>query len=123
MTNSNPDKIREELQKLDHERSRLLILRRQLERECPHQFYLSEKEKKGKETDPWWSVLAYCDICGLGFGWLCKKSPDGVCHYFSKNGFVNGIHGEKIPVPEGYNSEKWETSDVCIFCGMGEERK
>ena len=64
---------------------------------------------------------ALCEVCEKDLGWKCDKSPDGVCHYFSINGFIEMINGEMVPVPDDYYAE--DEGDYCIFCGDYEERK
>jgi hypothetical protein len=49
-----------------------------LNRNCPHEFEPLTTEEL---ADQWMSVGAYCLICDKSFGWRCKESPDGVCHY------------------------------------------
>ena len=96
----------------------------QLETSCPHEFKpLTEKQL----NDKWMSVFAKCLICGEFFGWRCKESPDGVCHYFTK--IVHGIRGVYLldgtfhtDIPNAPDPD-YETSDTCIFCGMPDERK
>jgi len=87
--------------------------------ECPHTFRpLTEKEL----TDKWMSVSSGCLGCGQYFGWRCKKSPDGVCHYFSEDGKIELIDGTTVPVAESHDPD-YETDDGCLFCGMPDERK
>ena len=66
--------------------------------------------------------LAICLVCDESFGWSCSKSPDGVCHYDNRGGFVNLIDGTKVPVPPGHE-EAFENDDQCIWCGLPSERK
>ena len=78
--------------------------------------------------DEWMSEIANCVICGTSHGWRCKKSPDGVCHYFSNNGKVQLTGNRECDVPqkdeygEDYDAEN-ESDDWCIFCGHPDERK
>jgi len=69
----------------------------------PHQFKPLSKEDL---DDKWMSVGASCIICGGHFGWRCKVSPDGVCHYHTEDG--------KIELSDGTQ---------CIWCGHSSERK
>lgn len=87
--------------------------------ECTHHLKpLTEKEL----ADEWMSVGAVCVDCRHDFGWRCKVSPDGVCHYFSEEGQVELIDGRKVPIPEDHDPN-YETDDGCIFCGHPDERK
>jgi hypothetical protein len=55
-------------------------LRDRLKKTCTHVLRpLTEAEL----ADKWMSVGAHCEICGEGFDWRCKRSPDGVCHYYT----------------------------------------
>ena len=90
-----------------------------LKNECDHSFrVLSEAET----SDRWMSIGATCLGCGEHFGWRCKKSPDGVCHYTSHDGMVTIVNGAEVPVPHYYD-EDMEDGESCIFCGMPYERK
>lgn len=96
-----------------------------LRKECQHSFKpLTSKQL----SDEWMSVGAFCiGGCDKSFGWRCKKSPDGVCHYFSEDGKVELIDGTTVTVPadvDGHvNDPNYETEDSCLFCGHPEERK
>lgn len=68
------------------------------------------------------SVSANCQGCHQYFGWRCKKSPDGVCHYYSEDGKIELIDNTQVPTPEDHDPD-YETDDCCIFCGMPDERK
>lgn len=86
---------------------------------CDHELpELTPKQLK----DELMSEEAHCLICGSGFGWRCKESPDGVCHYYSNDGKVKMIDGTLVNVPEGHDAT-YENDDECIFCGLPEERK
>lgn len=71
-----------------------------------------------------------CSVCKSSSGedgWLCAASPDGNCHYYTKDGKVILKDGTKVEPPkdeEGnpHNSE-YETEDDCIFCHQPEERQ
>jgi hypothetical protein len=67
-------------------------------------------------------VGAYCLICDKSFGWRCKESPDGVCHY--KNEVDDKqlllINGKTVDAPADYAEHYYES---CIYCGQPEERK
>lgn len=82
--------------------------------DCRHSFEpLTEEEL----ADPWMSVGAFCRECGQDFGWRCKESPDGVCHYDVYDGKVVGVNGEEYDPPENkYGGD-------CIYCGHPDERK
>lgn len=55
-------------------------------------------------------------------GWFCPDSPDHACHYFTEDGLVVLTSGDRIqPPPE--HDVTGETEDICIFCGLPEERK
>lgn len=95
---------------------------------CEHR--LGQLSKKDL-ADKWMSVWADCIDCGQHFGWRCKKSPDGVCHYFTDprgkaisliNGKQHLINDPQFPLDGTYDPE-YETDDCCIFCGHPEERK
>lgn len=98
---------------------------RELIKDCHHEF---RPLKESELNDKWMSVGARCVICREHFGWRCKKSPDGVCHYFSdKKGEHHGyevslITGITHILPRDHNPE-YETPDTCLFCGMPDERK
>lgn len=100
-------------------RDRLTRLNDELIRQCQHEFRpLTASEIK----DEWMSVNSVCLICGMGFGWRCKKSPDSVCHYFSDaNGVVSLINGESITIPDP--EPEYQGEDGCLFCGHPNERK
>jgi len=85
----------------------------------PHQF----RELKPKElADEWMSVGSTCLICGEHFGWRCKVSPDGVCHYHTEDGKVELSDGTLVDPPAEHDPN-YETSDSCIWCGHPDERK
>lgn len=71
---------------------------------------------------------ADCLICHRDYGWRCKNSPDGICHYFTQpNGIsVNLINGNidnvQFKKSDNYDPE-YESYDWCVYCGMPEERK
>jgi len=102
----------------------------------------TEKAKKILRGECWHEMKskvyggAECKHCGYrgGYGktggqflcWYCPKSPDHICHYFSKtdksgNKYVVSVNKEKI-ILKCYNPDH-ESSDCCIFCGDPEERK
>jgi ribA/ribD-fused uncharacterized protein len=56
------------------------------------------------------------------FGWDCPESPDGVCHYFSKEGKVELADGRSVPVPANHDATN-ESQEWCIFCKEPKERK
>lgn len=90
-----------------------------LKEQCTHEMRpLTKKEL----DDKWMSVDALCVVCGKSFGWRCKVSPDGVCHYFSEDGKVELIDGTFVDIPIDHDPE-YETDDGCIFCGHPDERK
>lgn len=75
----------------------------------------------------WNDDLAFCLVCGTGFGWYCTESPDHSCHYFSEvdengNPIVELHDGTIHRLPSDHNAE-YETNDQCLFCGNPEERK
>jgi len=94
-----------------------------LKTNCHHHF---ERIKDSDWKDKWMSVGAWCKGCGVSFGWRCRYSPDGVCHYdsFPKDGkqHIRLINDDLWPLPEEYDPEN-ESGDWCIFCGHPEERK
>lgn len=102
--------------------SRRLI--HQLERTCIHEFKpLTERQL----LDKWMTIDAKCIVCGEDFGWRCKESPDGVCHYFTR--IIHSMRGVYLidgtfytDIPKVPN-EEYETRDTCLFCGWPEERK
>lgn len=65
---------------------------------------------------------ALCAVCGASFGWHCPKSPDHVCHYWSRDGMIELLNKRRIPIPAGHRVEG-ESDNWCIFCGEPEERK
>jgi len=103
---------------------------------------MPEKERtlKALRGECWHEIVergefggAICKNCEDGrswnlfeWPWYCPKSPDHVCHYFSRfdhkgERYVGSVNGEKI-IFEDYDGS-YETSDQCIFCGQPEERK
>lgn len=91
----------------------------ELTEQCPHDFQpLTEKQL----ADKWMSVGAVCTVCKEDFGWRCKESPDGVCHYYTDDGKVTLIDGRVVDPPADHDC-KSESSDWCVFCGHPEERK
>ena len=102
--------------------SRRLI--QQLERTCMHELKpLTEQQL----NDKWMSIFANCTVCDEHFGWRCKESPDGVCHYFTR--IIHSMRGVYLidgtfytDIPKTLD-EEYETRDQCLFCGMPEERK
>lgn len=86
---------------------------------CPHTF---DPLTKAELDDKWMSVGAWCLGCESDFGWRCKESPDGVCHYDTCDGKVHLINDSICDPPEGHDKRR-ETLDSCIFCGHPEERK
>lgn len=84
---------------------------------------LSEKQKK----DEYMSVSAQCTQCKKYYGWRCKSSPDGVCHYYTspRGQEVQLLNGEVDThrfKTRDYDVE-YETDDCCLYCGSPEERK
>lgn len=63
-----------------------------------------------------------CAICGIGLGWRCENSPDGVCHYHSNNHKVTLVNGNIAILPDDYD-DNFESDDWCVFCGEPYERK
>jgi|688.fasta_scaffold438176_2 hypothetical protein len=94
---------REQIRKLENELSHLI-------QSCTHECLNS------------YAGESYCVICRRGFGWLCKESPDKVCHYYSNDKMVELINGKLVPIPSDHDP-KYETDDACIYCGEPEERK
>ena len=91
----------------------------ELRRNCICEFEPLTQEQL---DDEWMSENAKCLICGGYHGWRCKESPDGVCHYFSKDGKVQLLGNRECDVPIDHDGSG-ESDDWCIFCGMPEERK
>ncbi len=56
------------------------------------------------------------------FGWDCPESPDGVCHYFSKEGKVKLADGRSVRVPANHDATN-ESQEWCIYCKEPKERK
>lgn len=110
----------------------------QLITECDHKLIpLTPNQIKSlkdhEDLDSWDFDEANCMICGKFFGWRCPDSPDGACHYNTKefegsNGegpfYVELINRKKHIMPEHYDYEKHihESSDCCLFCGSPDER-
>jgi hypothetical protein len=91
----------------------------QLKSTCPHHFEpLTDKQL----ADQWMSVGAVCTVCRQDFGWRCKKSPDGVCHYLTENKKITLIDGRVVDPPPDHDPG-CESYDWCVFCGHPEERK
>lgn len=89
-----------------------------LKKTCPHHFHPLTNEEI---LDEWMSVPAYCTVCSTNFGWRCKCSPDGICHYMDDDEEeVILIDGRIVKV-----AEKVENCsiDCCVYCGMPDERK
>lgn len=91
--------------------------------ECPHSFKpLSNKELKDED----FSDSAICiSGCGQRFGWRCKESPDGVCHYLPfDDKHVKLLNGELVLISEEtLEDAQDEHYECCLFCGQPEERK
>jgi hypothetical protein len=77
---------------------------------------------KEELEDEWMSEGARCIKCGQHRGWRCKISPDGVCHYHSKDGCVQLLGGELYKLPDSHDFNG-ESDDWCVFCVMPKERK
>jgi len=98
---------------------------RELVRNCAHEF---EPLTPRQIADEWMSESSRCIHCNTRFGWRCKKSPDGVCHYNSspnrdgEGRIIYLIDNSRVPVPDGHDHNH-ESHDWCIYCGMPEERK
>lgn len=111
--------------KKTHEKIRALCSEiNKIKANCHHHF---ERIKDRDWKDQWMSTGAYCKGCGINFGWRCRYSPDGVCHYnanSAKDGrySVRLINDDLWQLPEDHKLED-ESSDWCIFCGHPEERK
>lgn len=91
----------------------------ELKRNCICEFKpLTQKQL----DDEWISETARCLICGECHGWRCKESPDGVCHYRSKDGKVELLGNRKCDIPPTHDPSN-ESDEWCIFCDMPEERK
>jgi hypothetical protein len=86
---------------------------------CHHELRELTKEEL---KDEWMSVGAHCLICGVHWGWRCKKSPDYVCHYDSEEGKIQLIDGTFVKIPKNHDVES-ENEDWCIFCRLPLERK
>jgi hypothetical protein len=69
----------------------------------------------------------YCTICGHHFGHYCPESPDHTCHYFTDDGKIELVTGEKVDPPTNSDGSPhdpdYETDDCCVFCGAPDERK
>lgn len=83
----------------------------ELMKSCKHVFRESAMKRGSAE----------CMICGVDFGWYCKKSPDHVCHYESEDGQVELLDGTLVPVPEGHDASH-ENGDWCVFCNEPADR-
>lgn len=95
------------------------LLLAKLREDCAHPMeIISAKQWKAADG----CIGAYCPVCSMGFGWRCRKSPDGVCHYESDEGLIELIDGRSVPIPAKHDPD-YETSDSCIFCGAPDERK
>ena len=115
-----PKNRKELLKSLEKELTLLQIEIRKIRTSCRHTFMeLTKKEL----DDEWMSETAECTTCKCSFGWRCKVSPDGVCHYFTRDdGKVLMIDGRLIDPVEKIEKQS-ETYDMCLFCGHPEERK
>ena len=92
----------------------------------PHKCSFKPLTKK-ELADEWMSVSAVCTQCNKYYGWRCKKSPDGVCHYFTQPKgksvpLIDGTYDNKKFKTKNYNQE-YETEDLCLYCGHPDERK
>ena len=114
-------KLKAELLNLNKQIDALQIKVFELEEKCVHCLRpLSEVES----ADKWMSINACCEVCGKSFGWRCKHSPDGVCHY-SCEVFEGQIDlliklSDKSTIAAPAIVGGW---DDCIYCGMPDERK
>ena len=111
------EKLREAQEKHVRETHHCHVKLNRLKRGCKHELIpLTEDQLANK----WMSVHATCDICEEDFGWRCKVSPDGVCHYYlgHDGNKIELIDGSKVDPPEG-----WLDTYDCIYCGFPEERK
>ena len=82
---------------------------------CPHSIITGEIGEEAK-----------CFICKEPLGWRCENSPDGVCHYRTRE--QNGIHVVDLitefaihNMPPDYDNSH-ESEDECLFCGQPEKR-
>lgn len=88
-------------------------------RDCDHAF---RPLTNSDLADEWMSVGAHCSICGHSYGWRCKESPDGVCHYPPEEGEpIDLLDGTALTMTEKQIDEAYYES--CVFCGMPDERK
>jgi ribonuclease HI len=83
---------------------------------CRHRIEFEETE------DDDGSYGAHCVICDEYFGHYCPGSPDHTCHYQTHDNKITLITGEEIEAPEDHDS-RYESWDMCIYCGGPEERK
>ena len=112
---------------IEEARAKVQLAERELWRlmgKCKHSFKpLTQNQLK----DKWMSESAFCDTCGVHFGWRCKKSPDSVCHYHTEGGAVDLIEGTpdffKYRKTGNWTSEDNESDDCCVYCGHPDERK
>lgn len=65
---------------------------------------------------------AHCTHCDKHFGWFCPDSPDGTCYYFTDDGKIHLLGGDKVDPKPGHDA-RFESTDTCLFCGNPEERK
>jgi len=99
---------------------------------CTHWFPdLTEEEL----ADKWMSEGALCKSCKKDFGWRCKESPDQTCHYWTiidRDGVrCVQLNNELLDhaFPRTFDDGAWhwhpdnETDDICLYCGLPEERK
>ena len=115
-----PQERKNMLMALSKERTLISKEIRKVENSCPHTF---RKLTKKELDDEWMSESAECIVCRCSFGWRCKVSPDGVCHYFTgDDGKVVMIDGSKVDPVEKIDKQD-ENDDMCLFCGFPEERK
>lgn len=91
----------------------------ELIRNCVCEF---EPLTESELNDEWMSKYSLCLICGTYHGWRCKESPDGICHYFSRDGKVQLLGNREYDLPLNHD-KMGESYDTCIFCGSPKERK
>ncbi len=115
----DPQKLKAAIDAAQLEANKASRLVADLKATCKHEFKpLTPKQL----ADKWMSEGAHCLICNEGFGWRCKESPDGVCHYFTEDGKVELITGELVSPPPEHDVE-YESDDDCLWCGLPDERK
>ena len=111
----------ERMYKINHLRSEITKMKSELyllKSECHHVVEVEDLDGK---------AFGVCEICGEDLGWICKNSPDHLCHYLTTRDpgdprpYVKLLNSKHYDFPkDGWEQER-ETEESCLYCGTQKE--